>query len=78
VKFGGTYGDNLTVHRPVDIGDITTLTVKEFLALDRWPRLKYPFYRNPVVMFGSVRLTCSCFAIAFQMERRTLAAGSAL
>jgi omega-6 fatty acid desaturase (delta-12 desaturase) len=34
------------------IGDITTLTVKEFLGLDRWARLKYRFYRNPVVMFG--------------------------
>jgi len=34
------------------IGDITTLTVKEFLALDRWGRLKYRLYRHPVVMFG--------------------------
>ena len=34
------------------IGDITTLTVKEYLALDRWRRLKYRLYRHPVVMFG--------------------------
>jgi omega-6 fatty acid desaturase (delta-12 desaturase) len=34
------------------IGDITTLTVKEFLALDRWGRLKYRLYRHPLVMFG--------------------------
>ena len=34
------------------IGDITTLTVKEYLALDRWGRLKYHLYRHPVVMFG--------------------------
>ena len=34
------------------IGDITTLTVKEYLALDRWGRLKYRLYRHPVVMFG--------------------------
>jgi acyl-lipid omega-6 desaturase (Delta-12 desaturase) len=34
------------------IGDITTLTVKEFLDLDRWGRLKYRLYRHPLVMFG--------------------------
>jgi omega-6 fatty acid desaturase (delta-12 desaturase) len=34
------------------IGDITTLTVREYLALSRWRRLGYRLYRNPVVMFG--------------------------
>ena len=34
------------------IGDIDTLTVKEYLALSRWGRLKYRLYRHPVVMFG--------------------------
>ena len=34
------------------IGDIDTLTVREYLALSRWGRLKYRLYRNPVVMFG--------------------------
>jgi acyl-lipid omega-6 desaturase (Delta-12 desaturase) len=34
------------------IGDITTLTVKEFLDLDWWGRLKYRLYRHPLVMFG--------------------------
>ena len=29
------------------IGDITTLTVKEFLALDRWARLKYRSIATP-------------------------------
>jgi omega-6 fatty acid desaturase (delta-12 desaturase) len=34
------------------IGDISTLTVREYLALSRLRRLAYRFYRNPVVMFG--------------------------
>ena len=34
------------------IGDITTLTVLEYLALSRWRRLGYRLYRNPLVMFG--------------------------
>jgi omega-6 fatty acid desaturase (delta-12 desaturase) len=34
------------------IGDIDTLTVREYLALPRWRRLKYRLYRNPLVMFG--------------------------
>jgi omega-6 fatty acid desaturase (delta-12 desaturase) len=34
------------------IGDVTTLTVREYLALPRWRRLSYRLYRNPVVMFG--------------------------
>ena len=33
------------------IGDITTLTVQEYLALSRWRRLGYRLYRNPIVMF---------------------------
>ena len=34
------------------IGDIDTLTVREYLALSRWRRLGYRLYRNPVVLFG--------------------------
>lgn len=34
------------------IGDITTLTVKEYVALTWWRRLGYRLYRNPIVMFG--------------------------
>jgi acyl-lipid omega-6 desaturase (Delta-12 desaturase) len=34
------------------IGDVDTLTVREYLALPRWRRLAYRLYRNPVVMFG--------------------------
>jgi acyl-lipid omega-6 desaturase (Delta-12 desaturase) len=34
------------------IGDVTTLTVREYYALDWWGRLKYRLYRNPMVMLG--------------------------
>jgi len=34
------------------IGDIDTLTVREYLGLSRWGRLKYRLYRHPAVMFG--------------------------
>lgn len=34
------------------IGDITTLTVNEYLARPRWRRLSYRLYRHPLVMFG--------------------------
>ena len=33
-------------------GDVNTLTVREYLALDWKGRLKYRLYRNPLVMFG--------------------------
>jgi omega-6 fatty acid desaturase (delta-12 desaturase) len=34
------------------IGDITTLTVREYLDLSWWGRLRYRLYRHPVVLFG--------------------------
>ena len=34
------------------IGDIDTLTVREYLARSRWGRLQYRLYRHPAVMFG--------------------------
>lgn len=34
-----------------DIGDIDTLTVKEYAALSRWGRFKYRLYRSTLVMF---------------------------
>jgi acyl-lipid omega-6 desaturase (Delta-12 desaturase) len=34
------------------IGDVTTLTVSEYLAASRWRRIAYRLYRNPLVMFG--------------------------
>ncbi len=34
------------------IGDIDTLTVREYLGRSRWQRFAYRLYRNPLVMFG--------------------------
>src|SRR5262245_11464054 len=34
------------------VGDVSTLTVNEYLALSRWERLKYRLYRHPLVMLG--------------------------
>jgi acyl-lipid omega-6 desaturase (Delta-12 desaturase) len=34
------------------VGDISTLTVREYLALPRWRRIMYRVYRHPVVLFG--------------------------
>ena len=34
------------------IGDIDTLTVREYQALPAWRRLAYRLYRHPIVMFG--------------------------
>jgi omega-6 fatty acid desaturase (delta-12 desaturase) len=34
------------------LGDVDTLTVREYFALSRWGRLKYRLYRNPIVLFG--------------------------
>jgi len=34
------------------MGDVDTLTVREYLALSWWRRLMYRLYRHPAVMFG--------------------------
>lgn len=34
------------------IGDVDTLTVREYLARPRWDRIRYQIYRHPAVMFG--------------------------
>ncbi|HEV7370454.1 fatty acid desaturase [Arenibaculum sp.] len=34
------------------VGDIDTLTVREYLARSRWGRLQYRLYRHPAVLFG--------------------------
>jgi acyl-lipid omega-6 desaturase (Delta-12 desaturase) len=34
------------------IGDVDTLTVREYRALSFWARLKYRLYRHPLIMFG--------------------------
>ncbi|MBI3871571.1 MAG: fatty acid desaturase, partial [candidate division Zixibacteria bacterium] len=35
-----------------DLGDITTLTVREYIVLPRLRRILYRLYRNPIVLFG--------------------------
>lgn len=35
------------------IGDVDTLTVREYHALPSWGRLRYRLYRHPLVMFGA-------------------------
>lgn len=34
------------------VGDVTTLTVREYRSLSDWRRLAYRLYRHPLVMFG--------------------------
>jgi omega-6 fatty acid desaturase (delta-12 desaturase) len=34
------------------IGDVTTLTVDEYLGLSSWKKFAYRFYRNPFFLFG--------------------------
>ena len=34
------------------MGDVDTLTVREYLSRSRWGRLRYRLYRHPIVMFG--------------------------
>ncbi|HEX7776818.1 MAG TPA: fatty acid desaturase [Parvibaculum sp.] len=34
------------------LGDIDTLTVREYMARSAWGRFKYRLYRNPLVLFG--------------------------
>ena len=34
------------------IGDVTTLTTREYLGLQRWSRIKYRLYRHPLIMLG--------------------------
>ncbi|MGH7562486.1 MAG: fatty acid desaturase [Gemmatimonadales bacterium] len=33
-------------------GDITTLTVREYLSADRWRRFRYRVYRNPIILIA--------------------------
>jgi acyl-lipid omega-6 desaturase (Delta-12 desaturase) len=33
-------------------GDVTTITVREYLALSRWNRFRYRLFRNPAVLIG--------------------------
>jgi acyl-lipid omega-6 desaturase (Delta-12 desaturase) len=33
-------------------GDVTTMTVREYLSLSRWERFRYRLFRNPAVLLG--------------------------
>lgn len=35
----------------IDIGDIPTLTVKEYRSLSKWGKIKYRIWRNPIITF---------------------------
>lgn len=55
------------------IGDIDTLTVKEYLALPWWKQLGYRVYRNPLIMFGIGPIYV--FALQFRLPIRLLNEG---
>ena len=40
------------------LGDVDTLTVKEYIALSRWGRIKYRLYRHPVTLLCLVASGC--------------------
>jgi len=46
------------------MGDVETLTVREYLARSRLGRLAYRLYRHPVVLFGVGPAICSSCSIA--------------
>jgi omega-6 fatty acid desaturase (delta-12 desaturase) len=46
------------------IGDIYTMTVKEYLEQSKWGRLKYRLYRNPVNLF--IFIPCLLFTVFYR------------
>ncbi|MCG8604943.1 fatty acid desaturase, partial [bacterium] len=50
------------------VGDIWTLTVKEYLELSFWKRMAYRLYRNPLIMFGIGSIYI--FLIDYRFPRR--------
>lgn len=55
VYWRGTHAQHHSTSGNLDrrgVGDISTLTVNEYLALSRWGRLGYRLYRHPLVLFG--------------------------
>jgi omega-6 fatty acid desaturase (delta-12 desaturase) len=51
----GTHAEHHATSGNLDrrgVGDVTTLTVREYLALSWWGRFGYRFYRHPLVLFG--------------------------
>ena len=43
------------------MGDVDTLTVREYQLLSFWGRLRYRAYRHPLVMFGNFPVSRICF-----------------
>ena len=49
------------------IGDVYTITVDEYLALSRWKRFGYRFYRNPLFLMGLAPMLL--FIIQFRLPK---------
>jgi len=47
------------------IGDVYTMTVKEYLQASRWEKLKYRVYRHPLFLFGLVPAILFLFLYRF-------------
>ena len=69
------------------IGDVDTLTVREFLARSWWGRLRYRIYRHPIVLFGigpaflfilQQRLPVGLFRAGWQPWLSTMATNAAI
>jgi omega-6 fatty acid desaturase (delta-12 desaturase) len=55
------------------LGDIDTLTIREYSALPRWQRIRYHIYRNPIVLFilGPAVMFILMHRMPFKMMRGT-------
>ncbi len=51
------------------VGDIYTMTVKEYLQLSRWGKLKYRLYRNPLLLFIVIPTVLFLFIYRFPSHR---------
>lgn len=56
------------------VGDVSTLTVREYVSLRRWGRFQYRLFRNPAVLLGLGPLHLMIFQ---RFRTRSVATGSA-
>ena len=56
------------------VGDVSTLTVREYVSLRRWGRFQYRLFRNPAVLLGLGPLHLMVFQ---RFRARSVATGSA-